>query len=610
MNDARKRPAAQNPWHVLATLAGEPSTLLDYDLHKKNRAYWNAWASQGMTQAQKNAVQDAYGKGVLEDAPAWETVQAEVESLFKKRLPAVALPDPSAAVDFSNVAFLNPVRFAGFFFAADADFTGAAFSGEAYFRRATFSGEASFRNATFSVGGYFRSAAFSGEAYFTTAAFSGTADFDSARFSEGASFASTVFSERAVFDSAAFSERAGFNSAVFSGRADFRRATFSGEAYFTTAAFSGVLDFDTARFSGNATFGSAVFSERADFYRATFSGYTDFDNAAFSGARLRYANLQGAFLEDADVRTFQVGGAMRPTDLSTCIGLTQAQLAKMKGDSGTLLPEGLEHPDHWPKLDAPLSEAIDEPSPFVFLSYAHADHARAALVVGFLKRHGFTVWWDDTLNSGDKWREVIAQKLNQASAVFTLWTDSSVASNSVTEEASGAQSADKLVHAKLDACQLPYGFGGTQYGTLIGWDCFSDTPQALRIVAALRAKIAPPSAADQSDRLTRASDVDFAAYNGKMTMGDRPLGVPPPVVDPDDLEKRIAAQSFLIDEIKRWVEEENPNLNQKALLTLLNRYDRVLRHSSVNWYRANGAVKALNNLMGKFRSEVQHRRRI
>jgi hypothetical protein len=312
---------------------------------------------------------------------------------------------------------------------------------------------------------------------------------------------------------------------------------------------------------------------------------------------LQHANLQGAFLGDADVRTLQVDGAMHPTDLSTCLGLTQAQLAEMKGDSGTLLPEGLEHPDHWPKLDAPPSEAIDEPSPFVFLSYAHADHARAALVVAFLKRHGFTVWWDDTLNSGDKWREVIAQKLNQASAVFTLWTDTSVASTSVTEEASRAQSAHKLVHAKLDACQLPYGFGETQYGTLIGWDCSSDTPQALRIVATLRGKIAPPSAADQFNRLMRASDIEFAVHNGKMTMGDRPLGVPPPVVDPADLKKRIEAQRFLIGEIKRWVEEENPNLNQKALLKLLDRYDRVLRHSPVNWYRANDAVEALNDMM-------------
>jgi hypothetical protein len=269
----------------------------------------------------------------------------------------------------------------------------------------------------------------------------------------------------------------------------------------------------------------------------------------------------------------------------------------MKGDSGTLLPEGLEHPDHWPKLDAPLSEAIDEPSPFVFLSYAHADHARAALVVGFLKRHGFTVWWDDTLNSGDEWREVIAQKLNQASAVFTLWTDASVASTSVTEEASSAQSAHKLVHARLDDCRLPYGFGETQYGTLIGWDYSSDTPQALRIVAALRAKIAPPSAADQFNRLTRASDVDFAAHDGKMTMGDRPLGVPPPVVDPADLEKRIEAQSFLIDQIKQRVEKENPNLNQDELLNLLDRYDCALRHSPVNWYSKKDAVKALKKLM-------------
>jgi hypothetical protein len=80
-------------------------------------------------------------------------------------------------------------------------------------------------------------------------------------------------------------------------------------------------------------------------------------------------------------------------------------------------------------------------------------------------------------------------------------------------------------------------------------------------------------------------------------MGDRPLGVPPPVVDPADLEKRIEAQRFLIGEIKQRVEKENPNLNQGELLTLLDRYDCALGHSPLNWYRANDAVEVLNNLM-------------
>jgi hypothetical protein len=68
-------------------------------------------------------------------------------------------------------------------------------------------------------------------------------------------------------------------------------------------------------------------------------------------------------------------------------------------------------------------------------------------------------------------------------------------------------------------------------------------------------------------------------------------------VDPDDLEKRIAAQSFLIDEIRQRVEEENPNLNQGELLNLLDRYDCALRHSPVNWYSKKDAVKALKKLM-------------
>ncbi len=60
--------------------------------------------------------------------------------------------------------------------------------------------------------------------------------------------------------------------------------------------------------------------------------------ADLSGADLRYADLIGA-----DFRDTNLSGA----DLRGTLFLTQAQLQAAKGNSATLLPEGLTHPEHW-----------------------------------------------------------------------------------------------------------------------------------------------------------------------------------------------------------------------------------------------------------------------
>ena len=49
-----KTPAEENPWYVLATIAGKLSSAgLDLDLEQKNRAYWNAWAGQHLSAEDK-----------------------------------------------------------------------------------------------------------------------------------------------------------------------------------------------------------------------------------------------------------------------------------------------------------------------------------------------------------------------------------------------------------------------------------------------------------------------------------------------------------------------------------------------------------------------------
>ena len=82
-----KTPAKQNPWYVLATIAGEQrSKGIDKDLAGKNRAYWNAWAGQHLSAEDKAEIKDPFGSSLFEGTPEWSEVEAEVTEAFTKRL--------------------------------------------------------------------------------------------------------------------------------------------------------------------------------------------------------------------------------------------------------------------------------------------------------------------------------------------------------------------------------------------------------------------------------------------------------------------------------------------------------------------------------------------
>lgn len=93
----------------------------------------------------------------------------------------------------------------------------------------------------------------------------------------------------------------------------------------------------------------------------------DFEGADLREADLRGAKLLGANLREANVTTVVYSGlgindGDKPeyTDVSQTKGLSQPQLNSMKGDSGTIIPEGLERPEHWPELEEALPELVDE----------------------------------------------------------------------------------------------------------------------------------------------------------------------------------------------------------------------------------------------------------
>ncbi len=105
----------------------------------------------------------------------------------------------------------------------------------------------------------------------------------------------------------------------------------------------------------------------------------------------------------------------------------------------------------------------------VFLSYAREDAAKAKSLAGLLERAGHNVWWDRHIRSGSEFAGAIEEALKRADAVLVLWSEGSVRSSWVRDEAAEGRDSGRLVAAVLDGSRPPIGFRQFQSTDLSGW---------------------------------------------------------------------------------------------------------------------------------------------
>ena len=78
------KPAAENPWYVLATIYGEQyGETFDRDLHARNRRIWNGWYAGVLPQAQMEDFAKKLGcqLGKLE-SPS-EKKRSDIDKVFR-----------------------------------------------------------------------------------------------------------------------------------------------------------------------------------------------------------------------------------------------------------------------------------------------------------------------------------------------------------------------------------------------------------------------------------------------------------------------------------------------------------------------------------------------
>ena len=224
----KRRRASENPFYILATIYGEHTDEIDFDLNEQNRGVWNAWACQGLSDDEKDEITKTYPRLII---PDWtEDLKKTVNDAFAKRLPGGPIPDHSSDINFRGTDFKQPVGFVGFLFLKDAVFMNAQFTKAAIFTHAQFTEGANFINAQFTNAASFMHARFTNRAHFRYAQFTQGASFSYARFKEKACFTSSRFEAHSYFQGAIFSEALDFTDASFARPVNFRQARF--EKYY------------------------------------------------------------------------------------------------------------------------------------------------------------------------------------------------------------------------------------------------------------------------------------------------------------------------------------------------------------------------------------------
>lgn len=123
----------------------------------------------------------------------------------------------------------------------------------------------------------------------------------------------------------------------------------------------------------------------------------------------------------------------------------------------------------------------------VFLSYSNEDEAHARVLAEALQRVGWSVWWDHHIPPGKSWSEVIEREIMNAGCVVVLWSQHSVRSQWVQNEAREGLNRHVLVPVVgEDGVRLPLEFRHVQVAYLHEWDPEDQRSEYPQLVASIR----------------------------------------------------------------------------------------------------------------------------
>jgi adenylate cyclase len=106
----------------------------------------------------------------------------------------------------------------------------------------------------------------------------------------------------------------------------------------------------------------------------------------------------------------------------------------------------------------------------IFLSYARDDVDAASELAQGIAGAGHDVWWDHQLHGGSRFAREIDRALKDAEAVVVLWSEASVNSAWVQDEAAEGRDSERLIPVAIRSAKPPLGFRQFHTIDLGSWD--------------------------------------------------------------------------------------------------------------------------------------------
>lgn len=121
----------------------------------------------------------------------------------------------------------------------------------------------------------------------------------------------------------------------------------------------------------------------------------------------------------------------------------------------------------------------------IFISYKREDAEYARVLRQSLRAEGFSVWWDENLQAGERWAEKIDEALISSRSVVVIWTSNSVESDWVRHEASIAKIRGVLTHVVIGDSGVPAPFADIHAANLTEWNNQEDHPEFRELIKAI-----------------------------------------------------------------------------------------------------------------------------
>ncbi len=182
----------------------------------------------------------------------------------------------------------------------------------------------------------------------------------------------------------------------------------------------------------------------------------------------------------------------------------------------------------------------------IFISYAREDREWVEKLASALEAEGFSVWWDWDLLVGKRYRETIETELQACKSAVVVWSQHSIRSDFVRDEAEDAQQRNILVPVLKETVRPPAGFRQLQTADLTTWtggDTHAEFRRMMKGVSHLVGRTAkgdmvredaptPPEPAKPADTRPADSEKSVPDKAPADTVMPAPIPVPTPAPTP------------------------------------------------------------------------------